>query len=457
MDVLIGWFPQSKRRLYARELLSLSNYQLTRRDQSVKAFVKNEKLKIEDKDGDPRMIQARTPRFNLMLGQFTRPLEKVLYTLVDPDLGTPLIAKGLNMRRRAEVLRLLWESLRNPVCVSGDLSRWDMHVSPEMMAVVHAFYTHFIKDPVFRQLLAVQLKNKGFTSDNVKYAVDGSVMSGDMTTALGNCVLAVLALTMLAHYLKNEDAMEVRPLREYLRARGVKPIPRGVRRVIRILDDGDDHVVMCERDLAPTLKAILPHMWEAVGHEFKVEGETDDFNQILFCQHKPLYHHGMWEMMPDPHKVLATALVSTGDNCADYKQQRKYQGTVWEARALLHQGMPILGPLFHRLSKWETHRIDNPDRRRTTVAGLERLALADGREKVVLTRIEPTAREQVYRMWGVEVDQQYNLENNLVLTHRDLREAETTNWCHKMVPYSLRRDPYLEGKVGMLKLIRFWS
>lgn len=435
----------------------MSDYQLTKRDQCVKAFVKNEKLQIVEKDGDPRMIQARTPRFNLMLGQFTRPMEKVLYELTDPDLGTPLIAKGLNMRRRAEVLRVLWESLQTPVSLSLDLSRWDMHVSAEMMKIAHHFYTHWIKDPVFLQLLQVQLNNRGFTSDNVKYAVNGSVMSGDMTTALGNCVLVVLVLEMLRNYLTNENDPAVRHLRDHLRSKGVKPIPAGVSRKFRYLDDGDDHVVLVNKSLAPHLKEILPLLWEALGHEMKVEGETDDFNQVLFCQHKPLHHHGIWEMMPNPAKVLATAFCVTGDRAKDYRLQRPYQGTLWEARALLHQGQPILGPLFHRLSKWENRRIDNPENRWTVLSGMERMAMADGRSNIIWKDVEPEAREQVYRMWNVEIDTQHLIEENLRLSHDLLSRVETFEWCQKQTTAALRANPKTSGQIGELVLEKHWN
>lgn len=451
MDELILWFPQKKRKLYSRELQSLLDYPLTKRDRCIKAFVKNEKLLIAEKDGDPRMIQARTPRFNLMFAQFTRPMEKVLYQLRHPTLHYPLIAKGLNMRRRAQVLRMMWENLDNPVSLSLDLSRWDMHVSAEMLKIAHHFYQHFIKDPVFREMLGVQLENHCFTQGNVKYAVNGSVMSGDMTTALGNCVLVVLVLLGLQRFLENPTHTDYRQVRALFPDQDYPELRKQKTRML-FFDDGDDHVIFVERESVDLLNKILPRWWSLVGHEMKVEGQTDDFNQVLFCQHKPLYHHGMWEMMPDPRKVLATAFVVTGDRVDDPRLRAEYQGTVWEARALLHQGQPILGPLFDRLRRHERRRIGSQAARETVMAGIERMAMADNRTTVEITDVEPEAREQVFRMWGVETDLQYILENNIQLRKGAFSSVTSHQHCFKTVTEPLRCDPMAQTLVGRLSV-----
>lgn len=438
MDLLIGWFPQHKRALYSRELVSLSNYGLTKNDRRIGAFVKNEKLLIEEKDADPRMIQARTPRFNLELGQFTRAIEKGLYKLLDEETDVPMIAKGMNMRERAVALKTLWDSLENPVALSLDLSRWDMHVSPEMMAVAHQFYNQIIDDPWLREILSYQLQNTGFTAGGVKYAVKGNVMSGDMTTALGNCVMVVLVLRVIQDFLKRPGASEYSWMSRWRKS--VEKLSRKCRK-LRFLDDGDDHVVMCEKPAYPLLSEMLPMVWEHMGHKMTVDGMTEDFEQIMFCQHKPLYHHGMWEMMPNPLKVLGTAFCVTGDRCHNQSDKMKYLGTMWEARAILHQGQPVLGPLFHRLSKWNKQRLSSDNARRSMMAGMERMALADGRSTVEITDVEPETRAKVSSQWGLEVDLQHLIENNFLVSHSLLTEVTLHESLMKYLPEKIRLNP----------------
>lgn len=408
-EEVISFFPQKKRKLYLRELRSLSAFPLIKKDILIKAFVKNEKLKILEKDGDPRMIQARSPRFNLMLGSYTRPIEKALYHLRDHK-GEKYIVKGLNSQQRANLMWSKWQRFKRPAAVSGDLSRWDMHVHLSLVELAHKFYQELNPDPLLKDLLKAQLRNKGVTSDGLWYSVDGSVMSGDMTTALGNCVLVVLILeTFRKLTLTEKGRADLRLLDIHVSS----PIEMAV------VDDGDDHVIMVEETDVPEIRRAIPRWFEMCGHEYKVEGYTTNFHEILFCQSKPLLTKRGWDLVPDPHKVLATAFVATGSITRDRKMLKQYLGTVWEARAILHLGVPVMGPLFQRLAQANKHRLSEKQAGelvRGLSQQLERILemYALKRRKLVygpILRPSPEERVQLWEAWGITPDDQERLES----------------------------------------------
>nr|WKV34442.1 MAG: RNA-dependent RNA polymerase [Riboviria sp.] len=371
-------FPANKRKLYKQVVQSLSESGLTMRDVRVTAFVKQEKL--QDTSKDPRMIQYRSPRFNVMLARFTRPLESTLYGLRDVD-GQRMVAKGMNMRKRALTLRRMWLTFLDPVALSLDLSRWDMHCNVSLIKIMHLFYLTMIPDKEFKGLLSHQLLNIVLTKGGLRYKVQGNVMSGDMTTALGNCVLIIIIQLTLR------------------KLTGIH---------FKILDDGDDHVVLVERHEAQLLMSKMELWFKSLGLSLRVDGQTDEFQNIVFCQHKPIYHHGVWEMMPDPRKVLATAFTVTGK-----RDVQVYLREVWGMRALLHQGQPILGPIFRNLTLKYPPIAHN---RGTQYVGLDRLTKADGRSTIEIHDVELEARQQVYVMWGFEPDDQVRLESMQIET-----------------------------------------
>nr|WPV63071.1 MAG: RNA-dependent RNA polymerase [Wufeng shrew nodamuvirus 1] len=438
---LISFFPSSKRRLYRREAISLSSAFLQPKDAHISAFVKSEKLKIYAKDGDPRMIQARSPRFNLVFGLFTKAIEHSLYHLMDPlmmqkGIQLPMVAKGRNLRQRATCLRSMWDLLDTPVVISLDLSRWDAHVHVEMIKVMHQFYRRAMNHPLLEDLLQHQLHNRGRTENKLKYQVKGSVMSGDMTTALGNCT-AVIAITLalrqmicdsallsecstsettfvgVASETKSADLQSFQHRIKQLLT--IHPVAR--RAIVRsgvpflIFDDGDDHVLLCEKSISPLMFELLPKWWTMLGHDLKVEGVVEQFHQILFCQHKPHLSQRGWVMMPSPLKVLATATVVSSSH---KNKIPTYLRTVWEARWQLHYDQPILGPLFLRLKGiYKQADLMTGVERARTLAGVDHLMLMSLRDvqDAQPTEITPEQRIMAWEQWGLTPDQQILLES----------------------------------------------
>lgn len=472
---LVKDFPSTRRSRYQQAYTKLQAENLTQRTAVVKSFVKAEKLQIQQKDGDPRMIQARSAVFNLAIAQYTKAVEHALYSLQDPALNgilqTPLIAKGRNLKMRAADLRSLWDLMEDPVAVSLDLSRWDMHVNELLIKeVMHKGYLSLMNEPLLEHMLTFQLNNKCFTEHGLKYTNPSGVTSGDMTTALGNCT-AVCAIVMTFRMIIVKTAITrgdyVRELRQrkpllnpfldlvYSHVSKLAPIRE---LEMLIYDDGDDHVLLVERRLYEMVAELLPPFWEELGHSLKIEGYTDQFHQILFCQTKPTRTaKGSWIMAPDPYKVVATSTVVSGKNLENPK---KYLKTVWRARAILHQGIPLLGPMFHLWAGKDRDLISAKMLRRTA-QGIWQMLAAKVRWRAQTEELEeidqlvdmllreslndnetitPEMREMYQDQWKISMETQVMLEN------QELQAPSVVTNLHK--------ETIVKTEEGLLRVLR---
>lgn len=358
MDGQLFLFPQHRRNAYLKGLESLLNSPLTENDAFISAFVKCEKIDVLQKDGDPRMIQARSIRWNLELGRYTRKVEKDLYKLED-RVGLPLIAKGRNPTQRAYDLSRKWAQFNNPVALSLDLSRWDMHVRKGMLLAVREFYLKIMPSEQLAWLTANMIVNKGRTANGALYRRADGVTSGDMTTALGNCLAVCLmlrSLRVIRNVAKTNFGVK----------RGKKSVPLfGTNKEWRTLvdhlemtegdfieyDDGDDHTFMCEKEDAEHYADALAIWYKLCGHKLTVEGITDRFEDIIFCQSKPLYCGGELRMVSDPRKVLAAGFMVPPTHLTSKRCVETYLSEVFLGRAIVHAGEPYVGPMFEKLSK----------------------------------------------------------------------------------------------------------
>lgn len=357
MDGQLFLFPRHRRTAYLKGLQSLLQSPISENDAFISAFVKCEKIDVLGKDGDPRMIQARSIRWNLELGRFTRKIEKQLYQLKDKH-GLPLLAKGRNPTQRASDLRAKWECLHNPVALCLDLSRWDMHVRAGLLRAVFGFYQQVMPSEQLAWLTAHMVVNKGRTTNGLKYKRADGVTSGDMTTALGNCLAVCIMLASLREL--RTRVTTGRGLLLGKRNVGAGVSLRDWRSLVGHLemtkhdfveyDDGDDHTFMCEAEDAPHYQQAIEIWYRLCGHKLTVEGFTSKFEEITFCQSKPIYVGDRWIMASDPKKTLCTAFMVPPQALGSEKSARKYLSEMFLGRSIVHAGEPYIGPMFQRLS-----------------------------------------------------------------------------------------------------------
>lgn len=375
-----------KRRIYEKAALDYIRHGVDQRDSELKVFVKYEKILETGERVVPRMISPRSPKYNVALGCYLKPLEYKIYhrcqKMFEKSFGgeTPVVAKGFNAEQTAHLLHEKFERFSHPVVIGLDASRFDQHVCVDMLKYEHSFYTaYYQREKELSKLLKMQLHNKGIgvTPDGVlRYTVQGTRASGDVNTALGNCLISVACLW------------------SFLRKVGITKADAFV--------NGDDVVLFLEREDVGKV-AELPKYYLDLGFRMKVETPVEVFEGIEFCQTHPVFDGQKWVMVrnfPDCISKDSTIIhpVFAGDGAADYLS------SVGACGISLCGGIPVLQEYYEKL-----HSLGKP---RDTLnefisSGFKMMAKGMAREHVSISQ---AARESFDRAFGCSPEEQIALE-----------------------------------------------
>lgn len=382
---------QGRRKLvYTLAAESLLSRVVTRKDAQIKAFVKAEKICIQAKrDPDPRVIQPRDPRYNVEVGRYLKPIEKDLYRAVARIFREPTIFKGFNARDSGRLMQEKWEKYRKPVAIGLDASRFDQCVSREALEWEHKIYLHVFKNsPELARLLEWQIANVGVgycRDGKLTYAVDGCRMSGDMNTALGNCII----MCALVH--------------AYCAYAGIKRFS--------LANNGDDCIVIMEKHHLDRFNANLVEWFDDMGFAMKVEAPVYELEEIEFCQTHPV-------MMPDGCVMVRNMPTSLAKDCISIKPLdskigwAKWVNAVGECGISLAGGLPIAQEFYLGLIRGAKQAIPH---RSLKTKGLDPsqecglVAFAHGMDR----KVQPVAQETRYSFWkafGITPDEQIAIE-----------------------------------------------
>lgn len=379
---------------------------VSKRDARVTMFVKCEKMLPEKVNPDPRAIQFRDPRYCVAVASFLKPIEPYLYRL-NPRLPqtskTRLVAKGLNQVQRATLLLRKMAHFRRPVVLSLDMSRFDQHCSLELLQIEHSVYLHSNPDPWFRQLLSWQLFNKVYSRIGFKYTTRGKRMSGDMNTALGNCVIMLsMIIGWCVQHLPSFD----------------------------LLDDGDDCLLIVEEEDLSEVLRNLPDYCLSCGHELKIENIARDIESVVFCQSRPVFVSGHYRFVRDWRKVLSHTLVGTRWVHAPHWQRLGFLAGLAECEIALSAGVPILQEYACALMR-NSH---GAEKLFDTSSGEYRRYLFEGKHSPEEVTVE--ARLSFEKAFGVSFDEQLDIEKVLASWDFDLRRTfecaprDTRTWIN---------------------------
>lgn len=209
----LDYYGGAKRKCYEAAVKSFNDRPLDERDCKVKCFTKDEYRKP---GGAPRVIQPRSPRFNVMLGRYIKHLEHEIFSAIDeifdPTKAHRTVAKGMNMTQRGNTIASMWDSFNDPVAVGLDASRFDQHINQILLKYEHSIYKMWSTGKGeglvdLRKLLKAQLVNKGVyrgPDGSIKYTVKGCRMSGDMNTSSGN---VIIMCTLMYAYFKSKNLL----------------------------------------------------------------------------------------------------------------------------------------------------------------------------------------------------------------------------------------------------------
>lgn len=366
---------------YKRAADSLAAKPLSSDDATVATFIKCEKINFHAKaDPAPRIIQPRDPRFNAAIGVYIKPLEKLIYKNLGKLYKYPCVAKGFDVFQTGDIIASKWAMYDRPCAISLDASRFDQHVSVAALKWTHQTYLQFNDDPELAEMLSMMLHNKGrglCADGRVSYEVDGCRMSGDMDTALGNCLLMV-AMTY-----------------SYCVERGIDH---------EVMDNGDDIVVIMDKSNEGSFREHVNQYYADLGFTMKVEPTVYVLEEIEFCQMHPVYDGKQWRMVRNLICLAKDLVCTTGQTQVDAWLEAIGLGGI-----SLASGLPIYQSFYVMLAKFGKKRRNKIDKWHLYAgSGFARLAALTKREPALITT---EARQSFEKAFGLNFSRQVALED----------------------------------------------
>jgi len=143
-------------------------------------------------------------------------------------------------------------------------------------------------------------------------------MSGDMNTAMGNCIIMCGLIYTYARERK---------------------VP------VQLVNNGDDCVVIISRRHLARFEHGLIDWFREMGFTMKVEDHVDVFEKIVFCQMQPVFDGSKYVMVRNPAVSIAKDAISIKplDSKTMYE---KWLGAVGEGGVSLTGGIPILQSFY---------------------------------------------------------------------------------------------------------------
>lgn len=395
-EQFLGAYEGRKLTIYTNAYNSLKCRRLNSQDSYVKFFMKVEKVNFSKKPNSvPRGISPRDPRFHVTLGPYIKRIEKTIYKDIDRMWGGSTIMKGRNARGRGQVILDHWNSLVDPVAVGIDASRFDQHVSHEALTFEHGVYLKYFKGDhrtALSKLLRKQLinKGKGYTQDGkLEFKVRGVRMSGDMNTALGNCLIMCCMIF------------------EVLQELGV---------TAKFVNDGDDGVIFMERS---SLKHVTSNLYtKCLRYGFNVVLEPPVFRleDVEFCQCKPVRTSPLeCIMVRDISASFDKDVMSVLP--LNRKSAPKWCRSVGDCGLSLTSGLPVLQEFYESLRRQSSISMKDDGQR----TGFKMMSVGMGSPK--WRPVSAFARYSYYLAFGVCPDRQIEQEHYfraMLIDHEDI-------------------------------------
>lgn len=388
-----------KRRRYLDALESLNQTPICKRDSQVRLFVKADKLdSIEDSERKPRAIQGRSPRFNLEIARYLKPIEHKLMGWKGPRRGvvrSRVFAKGLNSRQRADLILSKCAGFRKPQVFCVDATAFDSSVTQEHLRLCHLLYLSMIPDERFRWLLGEQIVNIGSTLHGHKYVIRGNRMSGDVDTGIGNSLLNILVFA---------TAMRMMGVRKW-----------------DFLCDGDDALVFVEEgEIDPS---SLSSVCKGLG--FTLTGEPvsithGNFWEIEFCRSHPIWTPDGWVMCRNMQRAVDTFGLTHRYADVPLGAYKSYLAGCGICEMAASRDLPMIGELSYYASMLSGKKIYGQEERYR--GGI---LLSDGKLKALVSEnrrpnVHPRTRAQVAMAFGISIEVQVDYENSVPLRMRNL-------------------------------------
>jgi hypothetical protein len=378
------------RRRYLEAERSLQDDPVHNRDSRIAAFLKAEKFGFS-KLGKPRMIFPRSPRYNLALASYLKPFEHWLWGYLTAKRlfggsNTRVVAKGLNMVQRANLIVKKFRNLADCVVFEVDGAAFEAHCDVWQLEQEQFVYlAAYMGSPELARLLARQRVNEGVTPNGVRFSRAGGRASGDFNTGMGNTIIMLVVVVAVLRHLKvNFD----------------------------VLVDGDNALVFLHRgDSARVLSEFHPLALEFSGHEMVLERPVDHIEGVRFGQSAPVQLAAeRWVMVRDWRKVISQ-MTSNHAHLNQPAFVAPYLRGVAQCELALNAGLPVVQDLAVTLihATDDVRAVDASFYRDYEVLGVrvDKRMFARYKPPSALTRIS------YHRAFGLDPEEQVEVERRL--------------------------------------------
>jgi len=408
------------------------NSQIDKRDKKIGAFIKKELMLLKEtkpfEDMISRIVQARTPKFNLLFGIYIRPCEDRVYHAIDKmyNLRTTgcrqekTIMKGLNALEQGFQISIKWKRIGDDCVFIGlDASRFDQCCNKELLRILHDVIKDCFPNKNDRkcvaELCAYTLHNqcKGKARDGtVEYLMNGGLCSGEMTTSMTGCVImSCVIYVFCVYHMKLDD--------------------------FAVIDMGDDGGLFIDKKYIKAIQRELPDFFRRFGLVMTVEETVYRIEHIEFCQTKPVWDGQKWRMVRDPR----TASVKDATSLTPFNARKdlaNYLNSVGKGGLSLTGGIPMWQNYYRSMIKNGSLQIGNFKFRDIKLeGGIYYLSLRMS-EKYVDDLCDD-ARLSFWRAFGIIPDVQKAQERRY--------DETTVEWCNDRCIIHSERSCFTPAKL----------
>jgi hypothetical protein len=269
----------------------------------------------------PRAIQFRHPVFMLEQARYTKSIEKWFYTIKD-QFNTKIIGKS-DPFTIAKILMEKAGNFTDPIFLLLDASKFDSCVDIEWLKFCTEFYLTLFPKIYHRKIRWLWSKtyvNYGSTKQGLKYKTNGTRMSGDMDTGLGN---SIIMYTMLISYLARVGISKY-----------------------SVLVNGDDSIVVIEKK--DEIKSQDLTYFKEAGFNMKYE-VAYEIGKAEFCQSRLIETDYGYTMARNPYRVMGRTSWTT--TARKKKYYRAFINTLGLCERAASWGVPIASVMATKMIK----------------------------------------------------------------------------------------------------------
>jgi hypothetical protein len=250
-------------------------------------------------------------------------IESDMKNWILPGEKYPFMAKGLSQSGLAELFVNKWRSMRKPVALSLDQSKFDGHIGKELKQLENLCFKMMSKHPCFRAMLRVQ-EDPTYTAilgtfvKSFKQRFLCGRLSGDPQTGCGNTLL----MAVVCHVI-----FKVRH---------------------ETFANGDDTIILMElEDLESAIENVKLN--SVFGLECRVEQIAYRLEDVEWCQSLLTETPLGWTWIRYPRRVLNTLFKNVEYTPKNWRALLK---SIAYCEAVLNPGIPIISPICEYISKF---------------------------------------------------------------------------------------------------------